>query len=155
VDNAPAMLQALVKRITKEPAMRICPLCMDIGDVPIRNASVVVINYTLQFFPLSIRDGLLAGIFEGMVPGGILLMAEKTDHAHPDMSRLQQDFYYRFKKENGYSELEISQKREALETVLVPETVAAHLARLRRIGFHPADLWFQWFNFAAFIARKG
>lgn len=155
VDNAPAMLQSLVKRVLKDPAMRIYPLCMDIGDVPIRNASVVVINYTLQFIPPSVREDLLADIFEGMVPGGILLMAEKTDHANPDMSRLQQDFYYRFKKENGYSELEISQKREALENVLLPETVAAHLERLRRIGFGPVDLWFQWFNFAAFIARKG
>jgi len=154
VDNAPAMLQFFASRALNTQAMRIYPLCMDICDVPIRNASVVVINFTLQFIRPPAREGLLAGIFDGMVPGGILLLAEKTDHTNPEMSRMQQDFYYRFKKENGYSELEISQKREALENVLVPETVETHLARLRRIGFGPADQWFQWFNFSAFIARK-
>jgi tRNA (cmo5U34)-methyltransferase len=70
------------------------------------------------------------------------------------MSDLQVDFYYRFKRENGYSELEISQKREALENVLVPETVDAHHDRLSRCGFSGIDIWLKWFNFCSWIGTR-
>lgn len=154
-DNAPAMLKAFAARnfpVAEGP--RIHPLCMDISDISIKNASVVVINYTIQFIKPSVRESLLTRIWKGLVPGGILLMAEKITHQQESLARLQEHFYYRFKRENGYSELEISQKRDALENVLIPDTVETHLARLNRIGFDGVEIWFKWFNFIALFAMK-
>jgi len=54
----------------------------------------------------------------------------------------------------GYSKLEISQKRAALENVLLPETLEAHRSRLDTIGFDAVDVWFQCFNFASMVAFK-
>jgi len=119
-----------------------------------QQASVVVINFTLQFIPPADRDALLQRIHAALIPGGALMFSEKIIHPDPRLSELQVDFYYRFKRENGYSELEISQKREALENVLVPETVAAHHERLRRCGFNDTDIWLKWFNFCSWICIK-
>ena len=102
---------------------------------------MVVVNFTLQFIPPEDRDALIQRIYEALVPGGILLFSEKTMHPNQALSDLQVDFYYRFKRENGYSEMEISQKREALENVLVPETVETNDERLRRCGFSSIDIW--------------
>ena len=79
---------------------------------------------------------------------------EKTVHPDRSLSDLQVDFHHRFKRENGYNDLEISQKREALENVLVPETVPRHLDRLRRCGFSDVDIWLKWFNFCSWICIK-
>jgi tRNA (cmo5U34)-methyltransferase len=156
VDNSLPMLKVFVERtVPGRRTLHLHPLCMDICDVPVKNASVVVVNYTLQFIAPQARDALLAGIYRGVVPGGILLVAEKTVHSDPDMARLEQDFYFRFKKENGYSQLEISQKRDALENVLIPDSRETHLSRLTDVGFESVAVWFQWFNFSAFLARKG
>ncbi|HSO21088.1 MAG TPA: tRNA (cmo5U34)-methyltransferase, partial [Desulfosarcina sp.] len=104
--------------------------------------------------PPADRDALLKKIAGVLVPGGILLFSEKTVHPERILSDLQVDFYHRFKRERGYSDLEISQKREALETVLVPETVAAHHGRLDRCGFSASDLWLKWFNFCSWVCRR-
>ena len=133
---------------------RISLVCGDILSIRIQNASVVALNYTLQFLPLDDRAALLRRIAAGLVPGGILLFCEKVIHGEPFLAELQQRFYHAYKREMGYSDLEISQKREALEKVLVPETVETHLRRLRETGFAAVDIWHKWFNFAAFIAVK-
>jgi len=154
VDSAPAMLQAFARREGSGAGPRICPLCMDIGHTRVRKASVVVINYTLQFIAPAARQDLLEAVFDGLVAGGILLLAEKITHPHAGLSALQQRFHHRFKGENGYSQLEISQKRDALENVLIPDTLETHVARLHRVGFDGVDVWHKWFNFAAIIAVK-
>lgn len=129
-------------------------LLASIEDQPFEQASVVVINLTLQFLPLAARTTLLQRVYDALVPGGILLLTEKIVHEQPALSALQQDWYYRFKKENGYSQLEISQKRDALEDVLIPETIDQHQQRLRQLGFNQLDIWLKWFNFASFICVK-
>ena len=155
VDSSAPMLALFEQRLNREPHKGdIALLCRDIRQVAIDKAGAVALNYTLQFLPVADRADLLAAIFEGLLPGGMLLFCEKVTHADPDLADLQQTFYYRLKRENGYSELEISQKREALEKVLVPETVETHLARLQSVGFTKVDVWLKWFNFAAFIAVK-
>jgi len=126
----------------------------DIRRAAMAPAGVVVANFTLQFIPPADRDALLKKCRDFLVPGGILLFSEKTVHPDPDLSDLQVDFYHRFKRENGYSALEISQKREALENVLVPETVAVHQERLHRCGFPASDLWLKWFNFCSWICKR-
>ena len=89
-----------------------------------------------------------------MLPGGVLLLSEKVIHELPSMSELQQEFYKKFKLENGYSELEISRKRDALDNILITETIASHITRLKKTGFEQIDVWLKWFNFASIIAVK-
>jgi len=126
----------------------------DIRDIAISNASVVVLNFTLQFIPLADRAAFLATIYRGLLPGGILILSEKLAFDDARQQALQIDMHHLFKKAQGYSELEISQKRSALENVLIPETFAAHQQRLKAAGFSSAEVWFQYFNFASMIALK-
>ncbi len=155
VDSSPSMLDEFESQLERFDRLgSVNMVCGDIRDVEMENASVVVVNFTLQFIPPADRDALLQRIHKALVPGGVLLFSEKTVHPDQRLSDLQIDFYYRFKRENGYSELEISQKREALENVLVPETVDAHHDRLRRCGFTEFDVWLKWFNFCSWICIK-
>ncbi len=155
VDSSRSMLDIYDQRLTGLPRKGSIELiCGDICDQQLKDASVVVITLTLQFLPLGEREALIDRIYRALRPGGVLLLTEKVVHPDPALDALQQDFYYRFKRERGYSELEISQKREALEDVLIPETIETHEQRLRQAGFRQLDLWFKWFNFAAFLACK-
>lgn len=128
--------------------------CADIRDIAISNASVVVLNFTLQFIPLADREAFLASIYNGLLPGGILILSEKLAFDDARQQALQTDMHHLFKKAQGYSELEISQKRSALENVLIPETFVAHQQRLKSLGFSSVEVWFQYFNFASMIALK-
>ena len=154
VDRAPAM----VARARQELAARRLPLpvdqvCADIRDIGIDRASAVVLNFTLQFLPVEERLPLLRRIRQGMLPGGVLVLSEKVAGATPEESAWLAELHEAFKQANGYSELEIAQKRAALEKVLVPETVAAHRERLAEAGFSQVQPWFQCFNFVSFVAR--
>ena len=97
-------------------------------------------------------DAAMTRIRRGMLPGGILVLSEKICFADAELNSLNIALHHEFKKANGYSELEISQKRTALETVLIPETLATHHQRLQQAGFSRSDVWFQCFNFASIIA---
>lgn len=154
-DTSQPMLDIFSKRLAKRDWMgKVDLLCKDIRQLKIHRADAVVVNFTLQFIPPAEREALLARIYQGLVPGGVLFFSEKTVHPDTTLSDLQIDFYHRFKRENGYSELEISQKREALERVLIPETVDSHHQRLHRCGFDKRDLWLKWFNFCSWICIK-
>ncbi|BBO84361.1 carboxy-S-adenosyl-L-methionine synthase [Desulfosarcina ovata subsp. sediminis] len=155
VDSSQPMLDAFDKRMAEWPQRADIRLtCSDIRDVALAQASVVVVNFTLQFIPPTDRSRLVQRIYDALVPGGMLLFSEKTVHPDAGLADLQVEYYYRFKRENGYSELEISQKREALENVLVPETVAQHHDRLTGCGFSAIDVWLKWFNFCSWICIK-
>jgi len=129
-------------------------LCADILDIKVEQESVVVMNYTLQFIPVAQRLDLIKKIYQGLKPGGALILSEKL--AFDDAK--EQDFYteahHDFKRANGYSDLEISQKRTALDNVLIPETLICHQKRLSDAGFDFSTQWFQCFNFASMIAIK-
>jgi len=129
-------------------------VCGLLEDIRIEKASVVLINLTLQFLEQKKRNALIKKIYQGLLPGGILLVTEKTINKALPINELEQDFYRRFKRENGYSELEISQKRDALEKVLIPESLGVHKKRFRDAGFSFVDVWLKWFNFASMIAIK-
>lgn len=155
VDSSRPMLDKFEKRlVVSGRSADITPVCGDIRCVKMDPASVVVVNFTLQFLPRQDRDPLVQRIYDALVPGGMLLFSEKTIHPDRQLAQLEVDFYYRFKRENGYSELEISQKRDALENVLVPETQATHHERLHRCGFTAIDLLLKWFNFCSWIGIK-
>ena len=128
--------------------------CADLRDVAISDASVVTLNFTLQFVP---EDGTRrpgGAYFPGLRPGGALILSEKIRFPEADEQSLQETLHYDFKRANGYSELEISQKRSSLERVLVPETVEAHKARLLKAGFAQVIQWHQCFNFVSLLAVR-
>jgi tRNA (cmo5U34)-methyltransferase len=155
VDNSVPMLDAYRARLADMPGRdRIRLHQRDIRRIAIENASVVVLNFTLQFLTMSERNAVIRSVYDGLYPGAVLLFCEKITHQDPLLAELQQDLYFDFKRKNGYSELEISQKRDALEKVLVPETMEQHQQRLQQAGFSSIDVWFKWFNFAAMIAVK-
>lgn len=155
VDNAAAMIERFDKILQRDNSQtRVQTLCADISDVEISNASVVVMNFTLQFIPLEQRETILAKIFKGLNKGGCLILSEKLAFADKRENETQIELHHAFKKSNGYSDLEIAQKRSALENVLIPETQETHVQRLKKIGFSQVLPFFQCFNFASFIAIK-
>lgn len=155
VDSSKPMIDKYRRRIAdtmnNNPIDLVCG-CME--DIKIKNASVVVVNLTLQFLSPDKRDEMIKAIYKGLIPGGILLLFEKTLHTDPMLAELEQDFYCQFKRENGYSDLEISQKRDALEKVLIPESVPSHENRILAAGFSLFNVWLKWFNFTAMMAVK-
>ncbi len=155
VDNSAAMLKVYDERRQHLPGgERIELVNADVARFRVEDAGIVVINFTLQFLSLADRDRVVDRVYKGLRPGGVLLFSEKIVHADDAFSDLQQDFYYGFKRENGYSDLAIAQKREALENVLIPETVADHLKRVSGAGFKRLDIWLKWFNFCSWICQK-
>lgn len=153
VDNAQAMITRAREAFDSQPGMPVELHCADIRAIPIVDASVVVLNFTLQFLPPEDRLALLTDIRIGMRPGGVLVLSEKIAGADPVQEQELTNLHHAFKRANGYSALEISQKRAALDKVLIPETIATHQARLAQAGFSRSDLWFQCFNFVSLVAR--
>ena len=149
IDSSQAMLD-LCHAHDYPAAIDVAFTCADMREVMIEEASVVVLNYTLQFIPVQERDALIRRVAEGMMPGGVLILSEKL--AMPD--DLFTDLHHAFKQANGYSELEVSQKRTALESILVPETAQAHIDRLQKAGFGRVEQWFRCLNFSSFLAIR-
>ncbi len=155
VDSSMPMIQRYKKRLHAHPGSTCIDLvCGHIEDIHITNASIVVINLTLQFLDPEKRDQLVQSVYDGLNKGGVMLLTEKTVHPDQDLNKLEQETYFQFKRENGYTNLEISQKRDALEKVLIPESVAEHEQRIKKAGFSSFNLWLKWFNFASMMAVK-
>lgn len=155
VDNAQPMLDRCRELIAADDGDTPVELRLaDVRDVGIEDASMVVLNWTLQFVPVADRAALLAGIARGLRRGGVLVLSEKIRFEDPALDALNGELHHQFKRANGYSALEVAQKRSALENVLVPETLAVHRARCLDAGFASCDVWFQCFNFASLIALK-
>ena len=129
-------------------------LCDDIRQIEIKNASMVVLNFTLQFLPPEDRVALLTKIYQGLNPNGVLVLSEKFRFEDGKVNELLIDLHHQFKRANGYSELEVSQKRTALENVMRTDSINIHKERLKNIGFSHVELWFQCFNFGSMIAVK-
>jgi tRNA (cmo5U34)-methyltransferase len=126
----------------------------DIRDVALHDASLVALNFTLQFLEPRDRDQLLARIASGLRPGGVLILAEKVRFEDPGEQARLTDWHHDYKRLQGYSDLEIARKRTALERVLLAETEAAHRDRLERCGFNRVTRWFQCFGFCAWLAER-
>ncbi len=120
----------------------------------IENASVVVLNLTLQFIRPLYRDNLMRQVFSGLNDNGALILVEKVLAVDSTLNRLFIKFYYDMKRRNGYEEMEIAQKREALENVLIPYRVEENVELLRRSGFREVETFYRWYNFCGFLAFK-
>lgn len=156
VDNSPAMIERGREILARdqESSVPVTMICADLKEVKVENASVVVLNFTLQFIPPAQRLEVIRSIYQGLRPGGILVLSEKIAFAEPAQQQTLMELHHDFKRANGYSDLEISQKRTALENVMIPETLACHQERLAAAGFSASYLWFQCFNFASLVAIK-
>lgn len=155
VDNSAQMLLRCRQNLSYDSsAVPVQLICADIQDVKIMAASVVVLNFTLQFIEPKNRLGLLARIYQGMLPGGALLLSEKVVFAEKGREKLMSDWHLDFKRANGYSDLEISQKRTALEKVMIPDSISKHQGRLYHAGFQRSEVWFQCYNFISILAMK-
>lgn len=155
VDSSPAMIAALKQQLAEGSAgCGVRAIEGDIRSTPIVDASFSVLNFTLQFVPLESRLDLLQRIADNTLDGGALVLSEKICFDDQAQQQLMTDLHHRFKRANGYSDLEIAQKRASLENTLVPETLATHIERLQCAGFATTSCWFQCFNFVSILAVK-
>jgi tRNA (cmo5U34)-methyltransferase len=159
VDNAPAMVERCRQRLSapgskdgSRPEVEV--VAADASEVVIENASMVVMNYTLQFLPPEARDAMMSAITKGLHEGGVFVLSEKVVHDDEAIERLLVDLHHQYKRRNAYSELEISRKRAALENVLVPERLETHRNRLTGAGFRHVGVLLQYFNFLSLVAIR-
>jgi tRNA (cmo5U34)-methyltransferase len=150
VDNSAPMLTRAQALHADEP--RIEWRHADLREVAIDNADAVVMNYTLQFVPPADRAALLGRIREGLNPSGVLIVSEKVRSSDADEQVYYDDLHATFKRANGYSALEVAQKRAALDNVLIPDTPEEHDARLRAAGFSRVRTWFRCLNWISLLA---
>ncbi|CAM3603731.1 carboxy-S-adenosyl-L-methionine synthase CmoA [Vibrio aquimaris] len=155
VDNSSAMVERCKLHINAYRSdTPVNVIEADIRDIEIDNASVVVLNFTLQFLSADDRYALLENIYKGLRPGGILIISEKFVFEDTVSNELLVDLHHDFKRANGYSELEISQKRSAIENIMRPDSKNTHNERFAKIGYSSFDVWFQCFNFGSMFAIK-
>jgi tRNA (cmo5U34)-methyltransferase len=155
VDNSPAMIERCRDILAREGEG--CQVSLreeDLLSTELGGASMIVLNYTLQFIPVGERPTLLARIAGALRPGGILVLSEKVLFPDAALNDLNVELHHDFKRAHGYSEMEIAAKRDSLDSVLVPETLDAHRGRLLAAGFRSCDVWFQCFNFASLVALR-
>jgi len=156
VDNSPEMLERCRAKLLSHGFEREHELlCADLNNgVQVDNASMVLMVLTLQFLRPLYRDVLIEQILRGLNTNGCLILVEKVIGEDSLFNRLFIKYYYEMKKSHGYSELEISQKREALENVLIPYKLLENREMLMRAGFRYCDTFFKWYNFCGMIAVK-
>ncbi|MDN3511223.1 MAG: carboxy-S-adenosyl-L-methionine synthase CmoA [Candidatus Jettenia sp. CY-1] len=156
VDYSQDMLVKCKQKLTNHHFSREYELiCADLNQsISIEHASVVVIVLTLQFIRPLNRDNLIRNILRGLHANGCLILVEKVLGEDSFFNRLFIKYYYDFKKRNGYSELEIAQKREALENILIPYKLLENRDILLREGFRYCDVFFKWYNFCGIVAIK-
>lgn len=155
IDNSQAMIEKARNKLKDlSPKHDIKLICEDVLNVRFEDASVVIMNYTLQFLPASKRLVLLKKIYDSLRPGGLLFYSEKLRSAHPVVQEMKTVIYEKFKENQGYSKTEIARKKEALENVLVPNTEKEHEQLLQKAGFTHYESVMKWNNFISMIAIK-
>ena len=155
VDSSSAMVERCKANITRDHSQASVEILEQmIQDTQVENASIVVINYTLQFIPDEERQTVLTRIANGMVKGGALILSEKISFDNAARQQSMTELHVEFKKYQGYSDLEIAQKRASLENVLITNTEQQHINRLLNAGFETAQLFVSCFNFASFLAIR-
>ncbi len=155
VDNSAAMVERCRLKVAADAnSVPVEVVEADIRDINFERNILTVSNYTLQFLAPEDRMPLLQRIWDSMLPGAALILSEKVTFEALANRELFREIYHDWKAGNGYSRLEISRKRDALENVLIPDTIDCHLRRLQSIGYRQAEVWFQSFNFVSIVAFK-
>jgi tRNA (cmo5U34)-methyltransferase len=155
VDNSRAMLDRAIRKAEMfSMADRIHFIEQDITRTEFSGAGGIILNYTLQFIKPAVRPEFLVQIQKGLRPDGVLILSEKVVSQDSRFNEEFLDSYHQYKKRRGYSELEIANKREALENVMIPLSIQKNMDMLSEAGFTRAAPFFQWFNFVSIIASK-
>lgn len=156
VDESPQMLQKCeAKLLSNEIPQKFVLKDSDLNkEVNIENASVVVLCLVLQFVRPLNRQKLIRSIYDQMNPGGAIILVEKVLSEGKEFNRKFIDYYYDYKRRNDYNEMEIAQKREALENVLIPYKLSENISMLSEAGFKECETFFKWYNFAGIVAVK-
>ena len=159
LDNAPAMLDKARRKAEmfgKNKLIEFHQQDITSPELPaaLGGANIVLCNYTMQFIRPMLRQGFVQRLANSLSAGGLLFVSEKVISQHSRLNRACIELYHDFKRDQGYSELEIAAKREALENVLIPFTPEENISLLRASGFQEAEMFFRWINFASFVALK-
>lgn len=155
LDSSPAMLEkARLKAELYGKAEAISFGREDITQLQRSGTGAFILNYTMQFIRPLDRQELAARLFAALKPGGLLILSEKTINHDRRLNRCFIEIYHRYKRERGYSELEIARKREALENILIPFSIEENRKLLTEAGFTGITTFFQWFNFVSLVAFK-
>lgn len=154
IDNSESMLKTCEKKLKESGVSSFTLLNDDLEKMDFSPSGLFIMNYTLQFINPIKRPELLNKIYNSLRPGGVFILSEKIKAEDSFIDELLTDLYYGFKRRNGYSELEIAQKREALENVLVPITPNNQIELLKMAGFKKVEVLFRWYNFACYLGVK-
>jgi tRNA (cmo5U34)-methyltransferase len=150
IDNSVPMIDGLKQKLTAvETNNNVIPQLDDLLKLHVKHASFVVSNFTLQFMPVESRQPICQKIYDGLGKDGAFVLSEKVLSTD-----LMIDFYHGYKKINGYSDMEVAQKRQALEDSLKPDELDDWIERLKRVGFNHIEVWFRAFNFVSLVAVK-
>lgn len=150
VDQSSAML-ARAREHCADPRIRFVE--DDVRNIDFEPARAVLSNWLLQFITPEDRLTLLARVAQALVPGGVLLLSEKIRYEEDGTQSFMDETHLAFKAANGYSDLEIRQKRAAIENVMIVDTESTHRERLAAAGFREVTVWFRCLNWVSFIAR--
>jgi tRNA (cmo5U34)-methyltransferase len=153
VDNSQEMAKQCKENLTSK-IDNLAVICSDINDINIENASIVVLNLTLQFIEVEKRSALINRIYQGLNQGGILIVSEKIHFDIQQKQNIITKLHMDYKRANGYSELEISKKRQSLENIMITESKDTHLERFKTSGFKDSNCYFQCLNFVSFLSVK-
>ena len=155
IDNSEAMINECMDRFKKSSKYQsVMFIQEDIMDSNMRNASFIAVNYLVQFLDFTQRDKLFEKMYEALLPGGILLISEKVHYKNKYQSKRIFNAHHKFKSANGYSDLEISGKRDSLEGVLLTEYEEDHFLRASKAGFKKAEKVLSNLNFRTFVFFK-
>lgn len=150
IDNSEAMINQFKANLNGlQINNEIIPLLQDITTTDFLNSSFTVSNFTLQFMAKEHRDLVCQNVYQSLNQGGVFILSEKVTS-----SDLLIDYYHGYKKVNGYSDMEIAQKRQALEDALKPDDLETWIHRLNSVGFKKIEVWFRAFNFISLVAIK-
>jgi tRNA (cmo5U34)-methyltransferase len=155
IDNSAPMLEKAAVKLKSHGLDKYVTLEQkDLAEVELEESGMVIMNYTLQFLPKEQRAELLKKVYNSLSKDGVFILAEKVICHDEDIDKLIVDLYYDFKRRNGYSEMEISQKREALENVMRPITPSEQIDMLKEAGFIECEMIFRWYNFCCYLGIK-
>lgn len=155
IDNAPAMIDKARRKAEMYSKSSVIEFrYQDITSADLAGADIILCNYTLQFIRPLLRPSFVSRLYDALPAHGLLFVSEKVISHHSTLNRKFIDIYHTFKRDQGYSELEIAAKREALENILIPFSVQENINLLSRGGFSSVETFFQWINFVSFIALK-
>ena len=154
VDNSGPMLAQARKKL--EDLKLECQLIQaDIeGDFILSGASVIMMNYTMQFIPPLRRGAMMKKIFHALAPGGCFIFIEKIIAESEDLDEIFVNGHHDLKRDQGYSKLEIAKKKEALDNILIPLKLSENINLLGKSGFNKTEIFFKWLNFAGLVAVK-